>query len=252
MTKSELFAKADEFKYKVENVGALNEAKVKELDSYFRIEFSYSSNGLEGNSLSITEIKAMIEDGFTVPEKLLKEYYETVGIVEAYDYMLESARNDELVITEDMIKRLHYLFYHCIDNKEAGNYRSVKVNSVTKHLPPAPEDVSTLMQHFISQMEASKRILHPIEYAAFCHKRIMDIQPFQDGNGPIARLIMNMILVHMGYGTVIIPTALRNEYLDALTLSQKDQYPDIDALVKLIAQCVIDNEKDSCRLLGIN
>ena len=252
MIKQELFHKADNYKNLIDLNRPFNSEQLKELDNYFRVGFTYSSNSIEGNTLTITETKILLEDGITVGGKSIKDYYEASGHAQAYDYMLSVARTGQLDITEDIIKKLHYLFYHKLDQEEAGQYRKIQVYiSGTEYLPPKAEEVPHLMEHFINQMQSSKRLMHPIEFAAICHKRLVDIHPFKDGNGRTARLLMNLILVNEGYGITSIPPVLRNEYINALILSQRKNNPDIDTFIEFIAECVIETERDYCRLLRI-
>ncbi|MDF2908010.1 MAG: cell filamentation protein Fic [Herbinix sp.] len=252
MTKQELFQKADYFKSLIDTNRPFDSEQLKELDNYFRVGFTYSSNSIEGNTLTITETKILLEDGITVGGKPIKDYYEASGHAQAYDYMLSIARTEQLSITEDIIKKLHYLFYHKLDQEEAGQYRKIPIYiSGTEYLPPNAEEVPHLMKHFINQMQSSKRLMHPIEFAAICHKRLVDIHPFKDGNGRTARLLMNLILVSEGYGITSIPPVLRNEYINALILSQRENNPDIEPFLEFIAECVIETERDYCRLLKI-
>lgn len=253
MTLQELFHKADDYKNLIDNNRPYDPEQLKELDNYFRVGFTYSSNAIEGNTLTITETKILLEDGITVGGKPIKDYYEAAGHAQAYDYMLSMAKTEHLNITETIIKRLHYLFYHKLDQEEAGQYRNIQAHiSCTEYLPPRPEELSHLMEHFINQMQSSKGIMHPIEFAAICHKRLVDIHPFIDGNGRTARLLMNLILVNAGYGITSIPPVLRNDYFNALTLSQRVNNPDINSFIEFIAECVIETERDYCRLLSIN
>lgn len=252
MRKQELFHKADYYKNLIDMNRPFDSEQLKELDNYFRIGFTYSSNSIEGNTLTITETKILLEDGITVGGKPIKDYYEAAGHAQAYDYMLSVARTEQIDITEDIIKKLHYLFCHKLDQDEAGQYRKIQVYiSGTEYLPPKAEEVPHLMEHFINQMQSSKRLMHPIEFAAICHKRLVDIHPFKDGNGRTARLLMNLILVNAGYGITSIPPVLRNEYINALILSQRENNPNIDTFIELIAECVIETERDYCRLLRI-
>lgn len=252
MTKQELFQKADYYKSLIDMNRPFASEQLKELDNYFRVGFTYSSNSIEGNTLTITETKILLEDGITVGGKPIKDYYEAAGHAQAYDYMLSVARTEQLDITEDIIKKLHHLFYHKLDQEEAGQYRKVQVYiSGTDYLPPKAEEVPHLMEHFINEIQSSKRFMHPIEFAAICHKRLVDIHPFKDGNGRTARLLMNLILVNEGYGITSIPPVLRNEYINALILSQRENNPNIDIFIEFIAECVIETERDYCRLLRL-
>lgn len=258
MTMQELFKKADLYKEKInENLKEMKSIDtdiLKEIDQYFRVSFTYSSNALEGNMLTFLETKTLMEDNNLRTKQDGKDcFHETIGHGNAYDYMLLQGRVEELVIREDLIKQLHYLFYNKVDIKEAGTYRKNDITDTKMgYLPPSAEDVPRLMEHFINQMDNSKRFMHPIEYAAMCHKRILDIQPFQYGNGIIARLFMNLILVNEGYGIVIIPPTRREDYLNALMASREMNHIDIDTFIKFIAECLIESEKEYCKLLKIN
>ncbi len=180
----------------------------------------------------------------------LKDCYEAVGHGAAYDFMLELARQQDMNITEDTIKKLHRLFYQKVDADQAGQYRSNQVYiSGTEYVPPAPDEISRLMKHLADQIHFSRSTLHPIELAAMAHKRLVDIHPFTDGNGRTARLLMNLILVHTGYGVVSIPPIWQNDYINALSASR--QLNDMEPFSKLIAECVIETEQDYCRLLKL-
>jgi Fic family protein len=220
-------------------------------EQHFRTAFTFSNLSMEGNSLTFQETEQFLEEGITVDERPGKDYYEAAGHAEAYDYMLSMARMEKLELTEVIIKRLHYLCCNKLD-REAGHYRKVQVKNLQSNvIPPAPEEVPHFMEHFMNQMQSSRSFMHPIEFAVICHKRLLDIQPFIIGNGIIARLFMNLILVHEGYGITIIPPVLRNEYINTLKMTQRVNNPDIDAFIKIITECVIEAEKEHCRLLKI-
>ena len=232
-TLHELLQKADLYKQKISSARPLAKEELKSLDDYFRISFTYSSNALEGNTLTISETKILLEDGITVGGRPLKDCYEAVGHGAAYDFMLELARQQDMKITEETIWKLHRLFYQKVDADQAGQYRSI------------PQ----LMKHLADQIHSSRSTLHPIELAAMAHKRLVDIHPFVDGNGRTARLLMNLILVNAGYGVVSIPPIWRNDYINALSASRR--LNDIEPFSKLIAECVIETERDYCRLLKL-
>ena len=246
----ELLQKADSYKQKISPARPLAKEELKSLDDYFRIGFTYSSNALEGNTLTISETKILLEDGITVGGRPLKDCYEAVGHGSAYGFMLEQARQQDMIITEDTIKKLHRLFYQKVDADQAGQYRSIQVYiSGLEYVPPAPDEVPRLMKHLTDQIRSSRTTLHPIELAAMAHKRLVDIHPFIDGNGRIARLLMNLILVNAGYGVVSIPPNLQNDYINALSASRR--LNDMESFSKLIAECVIETEQDYCRLLKL-
>lgn len=249
-TLQNLLQKADALRQKIASVRPLAEEELKFLDEYFRVGFTYSSNALEGNTLTISETKTLLEDGITINGPPLKDCYEAVGHASAYDFMIETARQPDMNITEDTIKKLHRLFYQKVDADQADRYRTVQVCiSGTEYVPPVPDDVPHLMKHLADQIRSSRSTLHPIELAAMAHKRLLDIHPFVDGNGRTARLLMNLILVNAGYGVTSIPPVLQNDYSDALSSSR--QMNDIEPLSRLIAECVIETEQDYCRLLKL-
>lgn len=250
-TVKELFSKADAYKSRIDKVRPLSEKEAKNLAEYFRVGLTYSSNAIEGNTLTITETKVLLEDGLTVGGKPIRDYYEATGHAQAYDYMLSLANAEQFNITEKMIRKLHELFYHLIDQNEAGQYRHERVFITgTEYVPPAPEEVPEAMERFVSEINRMS-MLHPIEWAALAHMGIVDIHPFVDGNGRTARLIMNMILIHTGYGPAIIPPVRRGDYIDVLRVAQRENNPDTAPFISLIAECVIETQKDYCRMMGI-
>lgn len=249
-TLQDLLQKADFYKQKISAARPLEKDELKSLDDYFRIGFTYSSNALEGNTLTISETKILLEDGITVGGRPLKDCYEAVGHGTAYDFMLELARQPDMDITEDTIKKLHRLFYQKVDADHAGSYRTIQVYiSGTEYIPPSPDDVPLLMKELVNKLNSSRAAVHPIELAAMAHKRLVDIHPFVDGNGRTARLLMNLILVNAGYGVVSIPPVLRNDYINALSASRR--IDDMEPFSKLIAECVIETERDYCRMLKL-
>lgn len=230
----------------------LTETEVRELDAYYRIGTTYASNALEGNSLTLTETKVLLEDGITVGGKPMRDCWEAAGHAKAYDFMLSLARSEAPVLREENLRRLHYLFYCGIDPDSAGQYRKEQVFITgTEYLPPTPEEVPGLMEEFIRELERRKDTMHPVAFAAFAHRRLVDIHPFRDGNGRTARLLMNLILVREGYCIVTIPPVLRMEYISALQQAQRRKAPSDEAFIRLIAECELEAQKDYFRLFRI-
>lgn len=230
----------------------LSVAEVKELDAYYRIGVTYSSNALEGNSLTLSETKVLLEDGITVGGKPIRDCYEATGHAKAYDYMLSVARGGELHFSEESILRLHSLFYSGIDAEQAGRYRSGQVFITgTEYIPPSAEEVPGRMTDMIDNLNAKKDSMHPVLLAAYAHRYLVDIHPFQDGNGRTARLLMNLVLVNKGYCIVSIPPVLRHEYIVALQKAQRAKAPGDEAFFTLIAECEIEAQRDFCRMFHI-
>lgn len=249
---SDMLAIIDSRRETIQSKRPLSKEEVKELDSYYRIGLTYTSNAIEGNSLTLTETKVLLEDGLTVGGKPIKDFYEATGHANAYDFMISVAYTENLVITEEIILRLHFLFYNGIEPENAGKYRNHQVFITgTEYLPPDSKDVPQLMKEFIAELNAKKHMLHPVLIAAFAHRRLVDIHPFSDGNGRTARLLMNLILVNYGYCIVSIPPILRHDYICALQIAQRTKSPSDTAFNKLIAECEIEAQKDYFRLLRI-
>ena len=250
MMKQNLFQEADTYRDRLKTARSIPADEQASLDRYFRTGLSYSSNALEGNALTLEETRLLLVKGTVSGEKPLKAYLEVVGHANAYDYMLSCARNPQAALTEDMIKKLHFLFYQKIDLDTAGVYRDMPVYIPgTEYIPPLSEDVPHLMSHFIDQILSSAATLHPIERAAMALKRLLDIHPFTDGNGRTGRLLMNYLLIRDGYSAVSISPDRKEEYVNALIEAQTRKNP--DPFIELIGQCVLDTQKDYCRLLKL-
>lgn len=237
----------EELKKKIDAHRPLSENALKQLKEYYRIGLTYASNAIEGNSLTETETKIVIEDGLTIGGKPLKDHYEAMGHSEAFSFLYDLAENK--AITEADIVKLHHLFYYRIDEDNAGKYRKLNVlitGSTFK--PPAHAEVPGLMKKFIAAMPAMRKKYHPVELAARIHKELVTIHPFVDGNGRTARLLMNLALVQAGYVITIIPPVLRSDYINAIKKSQivpKDDTP----FINFISSMVYESAKEYIRLL---
>ena len=236
----------------ISNKRPLVPKEVKELDAYFRIGTTYSSNALEGNTLTLTETKILLEDGLTAGGKPLRDSYEALGHAEAYDFMLQAARSEPFVFSECMILNLHKLFFQRIDEKAAGVYRDVQVFITgTEYTPPPANEVPAFMEEFTNDLEKNWNKEHPVILAAYAHQKLVDIHPFEDGNGRTARLLMNLILINKGYQIVSIPPVLRREYITAINKGRQSGSKLSGALAKFIAECEVEAQRDFCRMFHI-
>lgn len=107
------------------------------------------------------------------------------------------------------------------------------------------------MSDMIDDLNTKKDSMHPVLLAAYAHRHLVDIHPFQDGNGRTARLLMNLVLVNKGYCIVSIPPVLRHEYIVSLQKAQKSKAPSDEAFFALIAECELESQRDFCRMFHI-
>ena len=237
----------DKLNKQIDQFRPINKNLSKQIKEYLRIGLTYSSNALEGNTLTETETKVVLEDGLTIAGKPLRDHYEASGHSEAFDAVYDLAKK-KTILEKDILK-IHKLFFYRIDRKNAGKYRSVPVIITgTDYLPPKPNEVPDLIKKFIKKLPTLRKKLHPVVYAATIHKELVDIHPFVDGNGRTARLLMNLALFQHGYVITIIPPILRSDYLALVKKSQTGVKNDTD-FINFISSMVYESTKDYLRLL---
>ncbi len=238
-----IYHSIDDFQKEINKHRPLSAALFAQIKEYYRIGLTYSSNAIEGNSLTESETKIVLEDGITIGGKRLIEHLEAIGHSDAYSYLYELVKNDE--IATDDIKRLHHLFYFRIDEEKAGEYRKTHAFITGSKYPlPAPGQLIDLMEELPIAIARFRKEKHPVEAAALAHKEFVFIHPFVDGNGRVARLLMNLILLQEGFEIAIIPPILRSQYIGSLEKAHKE---DADFLL-FIAKMVQETQRDYLRL----
>ena len=244
MKRSE-FKECDIYAAKIAALRPFPKETLKSLREYYRVGLTYTSNALEGNSLTESETKVVIEDGLTIGGKPLKDVYEATGHAQAFDFLYKLTKDEP--ISEDNILKIHRLFYGQIDKDNAGTWRKVCVFiSGSRRVLPAPEKVPTLMADFVRWMADNDGRLHPVEFAALVHQKFVYIHPFVDGNGRVARLLMNLVLMRAGWTLAIIPPICRHEYIATLDKAGRMPAP----FVRFIRDRVCETQKELLRLMG--
>jgi Fic family protein len=239
------FAECEGYKARLDTFRPLPPETAKSLRDYYRIGLTYSSNALEGNSLTESETKVVIEDGLTIGGKPLRDIHEATGHARAYDFLYELTQDKPL--QEADILKLHERFYTDIDKPHAGHYRAVRVFiSGSRHVLPVPARVPDLMRDFVTWFNQQEGRMHPVKFAALVHLKFVLIHPFVDGNGRVARLLMNLALMRAGYQISIIPPILRSEYIAVLEQGHGTTEP----FVRFILNRVIETQRELLRLLG--
>lgn len=193
--------------------------QLPQLHKFYKNESTWSSNALEGNTISLSETQMILESGITIHGHTLNEINECVGHGEAFDEMFSLINDNK--ITEENIKKFHYLFAKNIkDIPNPGEYRNVSKTYVyitgSDYSCPDYDKVPELMADLIEWTESMKNVLHPVELASNFHKKFVYIHPFPDGNGRVARLCMNMILLQNHYMPILISPKLRTQYIKKL------------------------------------
>ncbi len=208
----------DLLKQKIDALKPLNKIQLQKLNDYFFTDYTYESNKIEGNTLSLQETAMVIKEGVTIGGKSVREHLEVINHKEAIDFVNDIAGN-QITINERTIKELHYLVLKGILNSDAGKYRQTDVRITgSKHEPPAFFDVPLKMEGLIQYLDLHKSSLHPVILAADMHQILVGIHPFIDGNGRTSRLLMNLILLKNGYYIANIKGSLasRMKYYGAL------------------------------------
>ncbi len=230
---AERFAQVDALKARLDSHRPLDVNRVSAVREKFRIEWTYHSNAIEGSSMTLSETAFFLREGLTSKGKPLSEYLEAKNHAEALDY-LEEVVAQKHPLTERLIKDFHTLVMQ--DTKfievkglfgqrvkkrvEPGAYKYDDNHVIrldgTIHYFCDYLQVPGEMERLIGWYEEQKERLHPIELAARFHHKLVAIHPFTDGNGRVARLIMNLILMQQGYTPAIIRMEDREEYYKAL------------------------------------
>jgi excisionase family DNA binding protein len=190
------------------------------MNDWFRVELTYTSNAIEGNTLTRQETALIVEKGVTVEGKSVHEHLEALNHAEAYTYIHALAQNKRIEsLTMQDILDIHRIILKNINNTDAGRLRSTAVRiSGSTTILPNPVKVPELMEDFIYWLNTTKE--NPVSVAVDTHFRLVSIHPFVDGNGRTARLLMNLILIHSGFPPAIIRKEERNRYLTALEIAQ--------------------------------
>jgi Fic family protein len=202
-------------KARLDRLRPFSPAALANLDHYCDVEITYASNAIEGNTLSAVETTLVIEKGITVGGKPLKDHLEAIDHYEAMHYIRELGKQSPPLIESD-IRNLHSLVVRRSQPEIAGRYADLPryVRTETgRHEFPAPAEIPSLMGDFAAWLRGAP---DTAETAFIAHRRLVDIHPFNDGNGRTARLLMNLILIRGGYPPIAVRPEDRLPYIRAL------------------------------------
>lgn len=241
-TNTYFFAELQEYLDRIDQKKALLDKKrpipsivLQSIKDSLTVEWTYNSNAIEGNTLTLQETKLVIEEGFTIKGKSLREHFEAVNHQDAISF-IESLADAEYVLTEKDILQTHGLVLQRIERDYAGRYRNAGVRiSGANFIPPNALKVDELMHDLVQWTRDDALDLHPIVKASIFHHRFVWIHPFFDGNGRTVRLLFNLLLMKEGYPPSIILKNDRKKYYDALNKANNGDY---SKLVLLVLQAV--------------
>ena len=225
------FKKLDQLKAKLDTYRPLESSIVQNLREDLILRWTYNSNAIEGNTLTLNETKVALE-GITVGGKSLREHFEAINHKEAIEFVESLVAADDM-LSEYTVKSLHTLILKNIDDENAGSYRNVNVLiSGATHRPPSHLEVASKMEAFIDWYRTEAQTLHAVERVCRVHVDFVGIHPFSDGNGRTSRLLMNFELMKSGFPPVVLKVENRLAYYDALDKAHTlGEYDDFIALV---------------------
>ncbi len=238
-----LFARVDALKEALSKRRPLTSGELGRLKEEFLIEFTYNSNAIEGNTLTLRET-ALVLEGLTIDQKPLKDHLEAVGHRDAFLYV-ECLVSENLPLTETIIKNIHALVL--IDRpNDKGVYRNIPAMIMgTHHVPPQPYHVPMQMEQLLAEQKAKR---HPIENAALFHLDFEGIHPFVDGNGRTGRLLLNLMLMQAGYPPIDVKFSDRKRYYSCFDSYYKENTA--SPMIELVAEYLELTLRKYLKILG--
>lgn len=224
----------------------LTQGEVERLREEFMVEFTYNSNAIEGNTLTLKET-AMAIGGMTIDQKPLKDHMEAIGHRDAFLFVIDIA-SKEIPLSESVIKQIHSLVL--IDRPEdRGIFRRIPVRIMGAYTEPVqPYLIEPKITDLLATNEERKVNMGTIERIARFHLEFEGIHPFIDGNGRTGRLILNLDLIRNGYPPINVKFTDRKKYYDAF-----DEYyrnGNADKMTELIAGYVNERLEDYLTVLN--
>ena len=238
-----LFSEVDALKEKLRKARPLTEGERGRLREAFLVDYTYASNAIEGNTLTLSET-AMVLSGMTVGQKPLKDHLEAIGHRDAFRFLEEFVSSEDPV-SELFVRQLHSLVL-ADKPQDKGAYRSIPVIITgASHTPPQPYLIKSLMEEWVRDLKKAKK--HPLVTAALFHIRFEAIHPFIDGNGRTGRLLANFTLMKAGYLPVSIKYEDRMKYYAAFDAYHKNS--DTVPMIALFAEAERERLKEYLNII---
>lgn len=235
-------SKIDRLKTELDARRPLTQGELQRLQEEFLVEYTFNSNAIEGNTLTLQET-ALVLEGVTIDKKPLKDHLEAVGHRDAFLYVEDLVR-EKIPFSEAVIKQIHTLVL--MDRpQDRGVYRRIPVRILgAYHTPADPVLVSDQMQQLVAEFLGENH-MHPIEKAVLFHLKFEGIHPFVDGNGRTGRLILNLMLMQAGYPAINVKYSDRRRYYEAFDAYYRD------GNAGMMMEIVIGEEKDKLEQLNV-
>ncbi len=207
-------------KQRLDSYKPLQNELTKNLEEWFRVELTYTSNAIEGNTLTRQETAMVVEEGLTVQGKSLTEHQEAINHAQAFDFIQTLVNKKRQELTARDVLDIHSVILNKIDDTNKGRYRNVAVRlRGSETILPNALKVPELMEEFVAWLQGSN-FDNPIKIAADAHFKLVSIHPFVDGNGRTARLLMNLLLMQEGFPPAIVRKEDRSSYINSLEKGQ--------------------------------
>lgn len=230
-----LLDRIDALKKELDSKRPLTVGETERLREQFMIDYTYNSNAIEGNTLTLKET-AMVLEGMTIDQKPLKDHLEVVGHRDAFLYVEDIAKDTK--ISEFVIKNIHSLVL-LNRPEDKGTYRKIPVTIMGAYTEPVqPYMIEPRMSELLSENEKRKKKMHAIERISRFHLEFEGIHPFIDGNGRCGRLILNLDLIQNGYPAINVKFADRKKYYEAFDAFYQNDTA--EPMIELVAQYVIE------------
>lgn len=232
---SNTFTRLEEKKALLTQSRPLPAIALQKIKDSLSIEWTYNSNSIEGNSLTLQETYVVLQDGMTVKGKSLREHFEINNHHKALDYLYRIVDENYTISSKDILS-IHAYVLNNIEDLYAGRLRNAGVRiSGANFVPPNARKVPDLLDELIDFVNTNPLQLNPIELATIFHHQFVYIHPFFDGNGRTVRLAMNLILLKAGYTPAIILKNDRKKYYAALNAANGGNY---EKLMLVMAQAL--------------
>ncbi|MFN4149304.1 MAG: Fic family protein [Candidatus Sericytochromatia bacterium] len=221
----ELTNQVDDLKRCLDSFRPLTPTQAKNLEDVFSVEYTYNSNRIEGNTMTLKETTLVLEKGVTIQGKSMKEHLEVINHKQAFEYIKDLVEQKE-EFTRRVLLDIHAIILYG-DRENAGRFRREPVLiSGSRHTPPDYVQVPSLIDSYFEYYEQKKNTLHPVILSADMSEKLVTIHPFTDGNGRASRLVMNLLLMRSGFPVTIISADEKYGYYDVLESVQVEEEPE--------------------------